>query len=137
MARLFSPSFAMRTLPILLCTSFFLAACAPAASPGNVDEPTPASAMSARTITIAANNFAFTPNMITVKKGEKVTLSLVGQSGIHGIGIPELGINQKIDLGQTVSIELPTDAAGSYAFKCNVPCGSGHKEMTGTIVIEN
>lgn len=93
-------------------------------------------AATARTISITAANWAFTPSVITVKKGEKVLLNLVGESGIHGIGIPGLGISQRIDLGATTSVTLPTDAAGTYDFRCNVPCGPGHKEMKGTITIE-
>ncbi|TSC57118.1 MAG: cytochrome c oxidase subunit II [Candidatus Peregrinibacteria bacterium Greene0416_62] len=95
-----------------------------------------APAASVRMVEITASNFAFTPSMITVKKGEEVTLNLIGESGIHGIGIPGFGISQRVDLGQTVSIAIPTDTAGTFDFKCNVPCGSGHKEMKGTIVIE-
>ena len=90
----------------------------------------------ARTVTLTASNFAFTPNVITVKKGEKVNLNLVSESGIHGIGIPGLGISQRMEVGADVSIALPTDTAGTFDFKCNVPCGSGHREMKGTIVIE-
>ena len=92
-------------------------------------------AMTPRVITITASNWAFSPSSITVKKGEKVTLKLVGESGIHGLAIPGLGISQRIEVGQTVSITLPTDTAGSQSFFCNIPCGSGHKSMMGTITI--
>lgn len=148
----------MKTLRILLLFSLVLAACAPV-GPENGDTASSSAAMSAegaddtggngetgaaassasgtaRVIEITASDWAFTPSAITVKKGEKVTLKLTGASGVHGIGIPGLGISQRIDLGQSVSIALPTDTPGSYDFRCNVPCGAGHKEMTGTIVIE-
>lgn len=91
---------------------------------------------SERTIEMTAENFAFTPSAITVKQGEKVTLRITGKTGVHGIKIPDLGINQSIDLGSTVTIELPTDKAGAFAFSCSVPCGSGHKDMKGTITVE-
>ncbi len=90
----------------------------------------------ARTVHMDATNFAFTPNMITLKRGENVTLELTGVSGDHGIGIPDLGINQKFSAGETVSVAIPTDKTGTFNFRCNVPCGSGHRDMTGTIVIE-
>lgn len=150
----------MKTLRILLLTSFFLAACAPVAidtnssssSPsgmedaddtgGNGETGTVSSAAAssqagtARVIEITAADWAFTPSSITVKKGENITLKLTGASGVHGLGIPGLGISQRIDLGADVFVALPTDKSGSYSFFCNIPCGSGHKEMKGTIVIE-
>lgn len=91
---------------------------------------------SARVIEIDAANFAFSPMQVSVKKGEKVTLRLRSNDGNHGMAIPGLGINTVISEGKTVDIELPTDAAGNFAFRCSVPCGPGHKEMTGTITIE-
>ena len=89
-----------------------------------------------RTVHMDASSWAFTPNSITLKRGEKVTLELTGVSGDHGIGIPDLGINQKFSAGETVSVAIPTDKTGSFNFRCNVPCGQGHRDMTGTIVIE-
>ena len=90
---------------------------------------------SARIITVATSNFVFTPNAITVKKGEKITLRLQGKEGMHGFGIPDLGINTSVAEGKTVDVELPTDQTGTFSFRCTVPCGPGHKEMTGTITI--
>jgi cytochrome c oxidase subunit II len=89
----------------------------------------------ARTVRITASNWQFTPSTITVKKGEQVTLEVVGSEGIHGFAIRELGINVGVDLGNTVSIVLPTSTPGTYAFFCSVPCGEGHKDMKGTIII--
>ncbi len=90
----------------------------------------------ARVITISAENFDFNPSTITVKKGEKVTLVFQGVEGHHGVMIADLGINVDIPDGGSASVELPTDKTGTFAFRCSVPCGPGHKEMTGAIIIE-
>ena len=95
-----------------------------------------APAVAARVISITVDNFLFEPSMIKVKKGEKITLRITGKGGIHSFAVPELGINQRIEAGQTVSIDLPTDQAGTFSFFCAVPCGPGHKDMKGSIVIE-
>lgn len=87
-------------------------------------------------ITITATNFAFTPNMIRVNKGEKVKLNFAGAEGYHGVGIKDLGINVSFAAGETKTIDLPTDKAGTFSFRCSVPCGPGHREMIGTIIIE-
>lgn len=92
--------------------------------------------MSPRVIEITAEDWSFTPATITVKKGEKVQLSITGVTGEHGYAVPDLGINVGVHLGETVLIDLPTDTAGEFSVLCSVPCGSGHKDMTGMIVIE-
>jgi cytochrome c oxidase subunit II len=65
-----------------------------------------------------------------------VQLIVKGAEGMHGLAIPELRINEHVDAGSTVVIDLPTDVAGTFAFLCSVPCGPGHREMKGRIVIE-
>lgn len=71
-----------------------------------------------------------------MKKGEKIIVRVTGAEGVHGFKVPGLGINQTVNFGTTVDVAVPTDAAGTFEFLCSVPCGSGHKSMRGTIVIE-
>lgn len=89
-----------------------------------------------RIISLTSENWKFTPTVIKVKKGEKVTLKITGVSGIHGFGVPGLGINVPVQPGETATIDLPTDKTGSFPFLCTIPCGSGHSQMTGQVVIE-
>ncbi|MDD5623777.1 MAG: cupredoxin domain-containing protein [Candidatus Peribacteraceae bacterium] len=90
----------------------------------------------ARVVRVEAANWAFTPDLITAQVGEKVTIELVGVSGMHALAVPALGINLAVDPGQTARVDLPTDKAGTFEFHCSIPCGEGHKDMTGEIVIE-
>jgi cytochrome c oxidase subunit 2 len=93
--------------------------------------------VASRVITVDTSSWAFSPNAITVKKGESVTLQFSGKSGTHGVSIPKLNVqSDAFSAGNTVSLELPTDTAGTFEFKCKVPCGEGHKDMKGTILIE-
>ena len=95
----------------------------------NVPVPSP------RVVTISASNFQFSPKIISVKKGEQITLRLQGKEGKHGFAIAGLGINTPVSAGKTIDVTLPTDAAGTFTFRCSVPCGSGHRDMTGTITV--
>ena len=98
--------------------------------------PPPPVATQPRVIAITTNTWVFTPNMITAKQGEKVTIQLTGIAGTHGFSSPELGISAMVTPGQTISVTLPTDVAGTFKIFCNIPCGAGHKDMVGTIVIQ-
>jgi len=89
-----------------------------------------------RTIKMTAELWKFTPNVVRVKQGEKVTLEITGVSGKHGFAIPALGINETIIQGNTASVVIPTDKTGTFDFRCSIQCGSGHNDMTGQIVIE-
>ena len=86
-----------------------------------------------RVITVDARDFAFSPAAITVKKGENVMLRLNNVEGLHGLRIPDMGLNLTVD---EPSATLDTSVPGQYAFRCSVPCGSGHKDMRGMIVVE-
>lgn len=121
--------------PLLL---FALAACSPAAS---LTPPAPApqeeqAVPQGRVIQVTAELWKFTPNVIQAKQGEETVLQITGISGTHGFSVPDLGIAATIIQGQTVSVSLPTDQPGAFDFRCSVPCGIGHQDMKGQIVIE-
>jgi len=127
-------------LASLVLGSLLLSACGQA-KPTATDEGASSSsvvsaASDARIIRVEATNWAFTPSTIKAKVGEKVKIEMVNVSGTHGIAVPELGIDVQAEEGQTVTVDLPTDKAGTFPFRCNVFCGEGHREMTGEIVIE-
>ena len=92
--------------------------------------------MAAQVITVNVDNWSFSPAAITAKKGDNVSLRLMGVSGAHGLAIPGFGISVPLSAGETKTVTLPTDTEGTFEFFCNVPCGSGHRDMRGTITIE-
>jgi cytochrome c oxidase subunit 2 len=89
----------------------------------------------ARVIEVGVTNWEFSPKTITIKKGEKVILRLSDVDGIHSFLAADLGLNVRINPGETKDVEIPTDKAGTFSFRCGVPCGPGHNEMMGTIVV--
>lgn len=134
--------FPMKILKLLLplTVAFSLSACAPSNPNQQSVTPPPqqstTSVTNARVIQVTSENWKFTPNVITVKKNEKVRLQVTGISGTHGFAVPDLGINVPVAPGQTVAIDLPTDKAGTFALFCSILCGSGHFGMKGQIIIE-
>ncbi|PIN89169.1 cytochrome C oxidase subunit II [Candidatus Pacearchaeota archaeon CG10_big_fil_rev_8_21_14_0_10_32_14] len=83
-----------------------------------------------KVITIDAKKFEFTPNMIKVKKGDNVKIVLNNEDFAHGISIPDFNV-KGID-----SVEFTADKTGTFQFRCPTICGSGHREMTGNLVVE-
>ena len=37
--------------------------------------------------------------------------------------------------GKVTSLQLTADKAGSFTFVCDIFCGSGHEDMSGTLVV--
>src|SRR3989344_2290385 len=93
------------------------------------------SSTSARVVEVTVTGWSFTPSTITATKGEALEVRLVGGTGDHSFNVPDLGIDVAISGGQTKTVTIPTDRAGTFPFKCEVFCGSGHSDMHGTIVI--
>lgn len=87
------------------------------------------------TITASASSL-FAPNQITVHVGQPVELRLVGQSGVHGIGSPQLGIpDTMIPPGSTKTVAFTPTKAGTYVLRCTVPCGPDHGKMIITVKV--
>ena len=89
-----------------------------------------------RVINMIADNWSFTPSAFAVRKGERVELHVTGNTGIHGFSIPALDINVSVSAGETKVVTIPTNEAGTFSFRCSIPCGSGHANMVGTVTIE-
>lgn len=84
----------------------------------------------ANVITIQAERFEYAPNVVKVKKGERVKIIMESKDTAHGIAIPDFGVSG-LD-----SVEFIADKEGVFVFKCPTYCGEGHREMSGTLIVE-
>jgi cytochrome c oxidase subunit II len=88
-----------------------------------------------KTIQITAKKFEFTPGEITVKKGEPVVLEIKSEDVNHGFSLPDFGARGDVKPGSVLHIRFTPDKAGQFTFTCDVFCGSGHEEMSGTLTV--
>ena len=87
-------------------------------------------------IQMTAKKYEYNPNVITVKKGERVKLVITALDRDHGFRLEAYGIDQKLKKGEATTIEFTADKAGTFEFKCSVYCGHGHGKMKGKLVVE-
>jgi cytochrome c oxidase subunit II len=87
----------------------------------------------ARTISIAAQRFSFSPKEITVKKGEEVTLVIQSKDVSHGLVIDDLGVRTLVNKGKSAEVSFTPDTVGTFEGKCAHFCGAGHGSMTFTV----
>ena len=85
---------------------------------------------------MTAKKYAFDPNPIRVKKGAHVKLVITAVDHDHGFKLDGFNINQKIPNGTTVVVQFTANKAGTFQFRCSSVCGLGHRNMKGTLVVE-
>ena len=93
-------------------------------------------AESPQIVKITASKFHFTPDHVTLVKGQSVTLELTSADRMHGFLVKPLGIDTDIDPDKTTAITIKPDKAGTYAAICDHYCGLGHGSMKMTIVVQ-
>ena len=86
-------------------------------------------------IQITAKKFDYTPNRIMLKKGVPVVLEFTTADVLMGFNVPDQGARADIVPGKVVRLRIVPDKAGTFTFFCDIFCGSGHEDMTGTITV--
>ena len=80
-------------------------------------------------IEITAQQFQYSPNEITVKKGELVVLVLKSMDVMHGLQINALHIDMKVNPGETSEARFRPREKGVFSGHCTTFCGPGHDMM--------
>lgn len=107
---------------LVLALSLFLAASAQQRAP--------------RVVTITAKKFEFTPNVVTLAKGEPVTLRVTSLDRAHGLLINALHVDLDIDGGDTSEVTITPMEKGTFPAICDHYCGAGHGNMKMTFIVE-
>jgi len=91
---------------------------------------------SIKTIKVEAGSYYYKPNIITVKKGEKVKIIMNSVSMMHDFNIDELGVKMPIvKNGDTGTVEFTADKVGTFEYYCSV---GQHRQMgqVGQLTVE-
>ena len=87
-------------------------------------------------IEITAKRFAFSPDKITLKKGQTVRLRLHSEDVTHGFFLRPLKLDEEIPAGETTEVIVTPQQAGTFTTICDHFCGANHGNMNMTIVVE-
>lgn len=88
-------------------------------------------------VEITAKRFAFSPDKVTLKKGQTVKLRIHSQDVTHGFFLRPLKLDEEIPAGQTVEVTVTPQTAGTFMPICDHFCGANHGNMNMTIVVED
>ncbi len=99
-------------------------------------EYTTASGGNGKFFEIRAKKFAYTPNIITVDKGDEVLIKLRSLDVSHGLYIDGYELKLTVHPGETSTLRFIADKTGKFNFRCAVTCGDFHPYMVGGLVVE-
>ncbi|MBI2310236.1 cupredoxin domain-containing protein [Candidatus Collierbacteria bacterium] len=88
-------------------------------------------------IAVEAGSFYYKPNLIHVKKGVKVKLTLNAVSLMHDFNIDELGIKVPVTKsGSSSTVEFTADKVGEFEFYCSIGQHRANGQVGKLIVTE-
>ena len=88
-----------------------------------------------RVIKVVARKFEFVPGEIHVKLGQPIELRLTAPEVPMGFNLPDFKQRTDIMPGHVAKLSFTPDKAGSFTFLCDIFCGKGHEEMSGTLIV--
>lgn len=85
---------------------------------------------------VIRNAWKWDPDTIRVNPGDKVILHILNEDTYdHGFAIDVFGVNRRLFPKSTTTIEFTPSFSGIFNFYCSVPCGQGHYDQIGTLIV--
>jgi len=83
------------------------------------------------------NQWKWEPNVIKVRAGDRLILKVFNEDGYdHGFALEALGINKRLFPKRETVIDIIVPKVGKFNFYCSVPCGQGHYQQVGHLIVE-
>lgn len=102
--------------------------------PSATPTPTPSSS-AVKSFTIVGTNYLFTPNAITVKKGDHVKITFQDDGGTHNLTIDGFNVKTSTISSGTTTAEFDATKTGTFTFYCAVDSHRA-KGMVGTLTVK-
>lgn len=89
-----------------------------------------------REIHVTMRQWGYEPGIITVNRGDTVTLHLKSVDVLHGIYIDGYDLQQLVYPEEDQTLTFVADRPGRWMFRCSHTCGSFHPYMTGWLRVQ-
>jgi len=84
---------------------------------------------------IEAGDFSYSPAVLQVNLGDKVTIELASTDVVHGLYVDDYDLNLTADPGRPATLSFVADRPGTFRLRCSVTCGALHPFMTGKLQV--
>lgn len=98
--------------------------------------PLPSPDPQTREFTVGAKQFSYSPERISVNKGDRVILRLQPKDVSHGLYVDGYDVETQAAPKKEGVVEFVADDPGTYRFRCSVTCGVMHPFMVGEVAVE-
>jgi heme/copper-type cytochrome/quinol oxidase subunit 2 len=88
-----------------------------------------------REIRILAKQYAYTPGVIRVTRGDRVTLVLEAEDVTHGLYLDGYDVDLVAVPGRASRATFVADRPGKFRLRCSKVCGTLHPFMLGELVV--
>ncbi len=88
-----------------------------------------------REFTVAARNYAFSPNRIEVTRDDLLKITLRSEDQAHSFTIDEYRVARRVPAAGTATVEFRADRPGTFAFYCNISKDPECRQMRGELVV--
>lgn len=110
-------------------------------------QPTPQD----RTLTITAHKYAYSPEVLRINRGDRVTIRLLAEDVTHGFYLEGYDLDAKIrpenptfwvrhpsqgdEFEEVEEISFVANRAGKFRYRCSTTCGYMHPFMQGELIV--
>lgn len=88
-----------------------------------------------RSFRVEAGDFAYTPAVLKVNPGDRVTIELISTDVVHGLYVDGYDLSVTADPGQPATLTFVADQSGVFRLRCSVACGALHPFMLGKLQV--
>ncbi|HKY83515.1 MAG TPA: hypothetical protein VJ160_01675 [Anaerolineales bacterium] len=88
---------------------------------------------SVRHVHLQARSYEYSPALVLVNRGDRVTIELESTDVVHGIFVDGYQLEVKAVPGQPAGLTFIADRPGTFRLRCSVTCGPLHPFMVGRL----
>lgn len=82
------------------------------------------------------NRWTWDPKVLEVNVGDHVVITAINEDAYdHGLTIAAFNVFEVLPARSEIVIQFVADAEGDFNFYCSIPCGAGHQNMTGKLIV--
>ena len=98
--------------------------------------PVPAPRAVEREVVIRARQYVYTPGVVRVSRGERITMVLEAEDMTHGLYVDGYGVNLVAVPGRPARASFVAEREGKFRLRCSKVCGSLHPFMLAELIVE-
>jgi heme/copper-type cytochrome/quinol oxidase subunit 2 len=88
-----------------------------------------------REIRVLAREYTYTPGVLRVSQGQRVTLVLEAEDVTHGLYLDGYGVDLVAAPGRASRETFVADRPGKFRLRCSKVCGTLHPFMLGEFIV--